>query len=107
MIFAKHSLMLLLMLAFASCKGISFDPDFYVADSLSQSIVSERGDIIKTSDIRFDQYACMNIEKVKELKKLLMSKNIGPANRSRVFREYTQLVDRISQVQLKQILEDI
>lgn len=57
---------------FSGCRsGVKFNPDFYIPDHVSQTITSERGDSIPTNDPRFDNYACMNEEKIKELYRLL------------------------------------
>lgn len=91
MSFARFSILLVFLLAIAGCKGVYFNPDFFVADHTSGGIVSERGEVILSSDERFDEFACMHIEKVKELKRLLMSKNIGGKNRALVLQQYTKL----------------
>lgn len=97
--FVKASLLAFIMIALISCKkGITFDPDFYVGHSEIQAIKSERGDIIFTSDTRFNDFACMHIEKIKELKKILMRQKLRNSDRVRVNKEYSQLMDRITQL---------
>lgn len=60
------------MLLNGCSKGILFDPDFHVADHTIPGIVSENNEVIPASDIRFDDFACMSKEKIKELKQILM-----------------------------------
>jgi hypothetical protein len=92
---AMMKILLLLPLFFLSCRGgVSFNPDFYVGDHTSQTIVSERGEGIPTADPRFDEYACMHKEKIKELKALLIRLKVPP---SKVQKEYRKLVDRMTQ----------
>jgi hypothetical protein len=62
------------MLAFANCvsTGVKFDPNYHVGDSANGQIVPrEPFPIISCYDERFDEYACMHKDKVKELKELL------------------------------------
>lgn len=97
-----HTIFLLIWVAIlvgiaVGCRtGIRFDPDFYVGDMESGGIVSERGDIVLSSDPAFNEYACLHREKVKELKRILMGKRIGANNRYKISQEYSQLVSRMS-----------
>lgn len=84
-----------LILDFGCSKGQLFDPDFRVADHTLPGIVSENGEVIPANDIRFDNFACMSKEKIKELKQILM-RTKSPAYRSRVVQEYLHLTERMS-----------
>lgn len=64
------------MIAIMSCNKRSiqeiekFDPDFYIGDYVNSSIVN--GDkVIACNDIKFNMYACMHVDKVKELNRIL------------------------------------
>ena len=55
----------------SSCQGISWDPDFYVPDSTTGSIVNERGHEVQCFSEEIEAYACLSEQKIKELKEIL------------------------------------
>ena len=59
------------LLLLGGCNSIKFSPDFYVHDSATQTIISERGDVVSCNDPAFDRFASMHEEKIKELAALL------------------------------------
>ncbi len=86
------------ILFFSGCKSgsrVNFNPDFYVGDSHTSSIISERGDIIKCDDPRFEDFASMHMEKIKELKTLLIRARLPFSEKSRIQREYYLLENMI------------
>ena len=100
---SRQVFLTILLTLLTSCRqGIIFDPDFHVADHSLQGIVSERGEIIKCDDPRFDEYAAMHREKIKELKRILMSHKIGGTNRAKVVKEYAHLTERMNQALTKE-----
>lgn len=78
------------MLLNGCSKGILFDPDFHVADHTIPGIVSENNEVIPANDIRFDDFACMSKEKIKELKQILM-KSKSSNVRAHAIKEYQKL----------------
>ena len=72
----KHILVILVMLIAFSCtkKSIQdiekFDPDFHISDYEKGSITNGTEEI-SCREVKFNDYACMNIEKIKELNKIL------------------------------------
>ena len=76
---------------------VHFDPDFYVGDHVSQSIISERGDMISCSDPRFNDYAALHIEKIKELKTLLIRLKIPTQGKHRIINLYQDLENYIKE----------
>jgi len=95
MSFVSNIVLIIIILSLIGCKGVSFNPDFHVGDHLTQTIASERGDIIPTDSPRFDEFACMHIDKIKELKRLLLSRNIGRENKKKVTDGYKQLTTQL------------
>ena len=90
MFFVRNSIILLLCL---SCRRhLTFNPDFHVGDSTTASIISERGESIACNDPRFNDYAAMHIEKIKELRKLLMKVDVGRSNKKKINAHYTRLL---------------
>lgn len=74
--------------------GISFSPDFHIHSSEIQAIISERNDIIYCNEEKFEEYASMHKEKIKELAEIL--------RRARLPKEYEQTRRKILQ-ELKSI----
>jgi len=66
-------LCLLFSLLFTSCvnPGISWSPDFYMADPEHNGIVNERGIFVDASSDQFAGYACLSQAKIKELAEIL------------------------------------
>lgn len=100
MSFGKNKFLLLFILL-AGCRTgrVSFNPDFYVGDHATGSIVSERGDTVSADDPAFDEFACMHKTKIKELSTLLIRLKIprGASLKSKVAKEYQNLVERMPQ----------
>ena len=59
-----------------SCQGIKWDPDFYVPDSSTGSIVNERGHEVQCFSEEIEAYACLSEQKIKELKEILRKARI-------------------------------
>jgi hypothetical protein len=57
----------------SSCntKQINWNPDFYIHDSKSQAIISEKNHIVYCEEVGFDEYASLSKEKIKELAEIL------------------------------------
>lgn len=51
---------------------IKFNPDIHIGNHHLRSIVSERGDNIRSHSPDFSKYGCMHVDKWKELKALLI-----------------------------------
>ncbi len=79
---------LLFCLISACRKPVYFNPDFYVADFRVGGIVSERGETILSNEPAFNEYACMHINKVKELRRLLYNVKLTPNQINNVNRQY-------------------
>ena len=59
--------------------GIKFEPLFHAGDSAhSQIVPKEPYPIVACNDPKFDEFFCMHIDKVKELKELLMRSKLSP-----------------------------
>ena len=67
----RKSFGIFLSLSLASCQGISFDPDPYVGDPMTSSIVNSEGKRVFCDSAIFGQYAAMHISKWKELREIL------------------------------------
>jgi len=70
----KNLTLIVAMVAYASCvmTGIEFDPNFHLGDSANGQIVPrEPFPIISCYDERFDEYACLHQDKIKELREIL------------------------------------
>lgn len=93
----KTGYVLLIILAMlAGCsKGILFDPDFHVGDHNVGGIVNDQGQVILATDVRFDGFACMSSDKIKELKQILMGSSSKKVRRV-TMQEYRQLMSRVS-----------
>lgn len=69
----KNLILVLFLLTLIACEEIKFDPVFHAGDSTNGQIVPrEPFPIISCFDPEFDQYACMHVEKIKELKEILI-----------------------------------
>lgn len=79
---------LLLYFCLACRKSVYFNPDFFVTDFRVGGIVSERGEVILSSEPAFNEYACMHINKVKELRRLLYSVKLTPNQIQKVNNQY-------------------
>lgn len=87
-------LLLLMSTTFSACKQggkIKFNPDFYVGDSKSQSIISEHGEAVFCEDQQFEQFACLHEDKIKELKSILITARIPYKNKARITAEIEDL----------------
>ena len=60
-----------LIIFLSSCRGVKFDPKFYVIDSVKEALVNEEGEEILCSESRAELFACMSEEKIMELKEIL------------------------------------
>ncbi len=60
-----------LIIFLSSCRGVQFDPDFYVVDSTKEALINEEGEEILCSEPRAELFACMSEEKIMELKEIL------------------------------------
>lgn len=90
-------LLIIASIVIGGCKKrITFNPDFYVNDSDARGIISERGELIACEDPRFNDYASMHIEKIKELKKILLNSDLKDEDERRVYRTYNGLLKRMS-----------
>lgn len=73
----RLSELIIVFLIASSCStGITFNPDWYVADHFSGAIVSERGEYVYSYDEKYDEYACMHKSKIEELRILLLKARI-------------------------------
>ena len=99
----KILLLFCLMILFTCCsKGIKFDPDFRVGNHLIPGIVAEEGTVIPAGDLRFDNFACMSKEKIKELEQVLMSHKVSGLTRSLITKEYRNLNSRFNEANSRQ-----
>jgi hypothetical protein len=65
---------LLPLLISAKCdRAIKFDPDWHVGDSLQESIVNERNEVVMCFEPAFNDFSCMHKNKVCELVKILQN----------------------------------
>ena len=66
---------LFLLINLASCgKGAKFDPYFYVGDHQTGAIVNRDGKRVESFDPKFDEFACLHKDKIKELKEILIKR---------------------------------
>lgn len=61
-----------LLLISCGSQRITFNPDFFMPDYRTRSIVNEMGFRVYADEERFNQFACMSHQKVIELMQLLM-----------------------------------
>lgn len=87
---------LLLLLFFTSCKGIIFNPDFYVFDRVNKSLVNESGDVLLWESERVDTFACMSEAKIEELKTLLMKQKFNIRDKKFIAQKFSDLKIRTS-----------
>jgi len=93
----KFLLVSLTIFFVSSCNSIKFSPDFYKNSSREQAIVSERGDRIYCDDIRFDDFASMHKEKIKELARILKKAKLPPGEQKQLEKEVNQLLFRMKE----------
>lgn len=93
--FSVHNLLLAILLLgyISSCgsRGIKWDPDFYVGDSLSGGIVNEDNDFVSAYDERFNRFSCLSEAKVKELAEILTTKKAPKALKRETKRSLNQI----------------
>jgi hypothetical protein len=80
---------------FSSCaelEKIKYDPKFYAANSKHQHIANRDGHKIKASSSRFDEFACLHKNKIKELVAILKA--------ARIPKKYRKILDQeLSKIQ--------
>ena len=70
-----------------SSRGIKWNPDLHKADSNSQSLVNERSEQVFCYEEKFDEFACLHKDKIKELADIL--------TRARLPKDDKVIIDRI------------
>lgn len=76
--------MILTTLSVSSCYRPNFDPDFYVGDYESEQIINEDGKIISCNEPELNEFGCMHVDKIKELRRLLDRCQIGSNNKRKI-----------------------
>ena len=72
----RNALISLILFLGSSCQGIKWDPDFYVPDSASSSIINEKGHQVYCDKKEIEAFACLSEQKIKELKEILKKARI-------------------------------
>lgn len=62
----------------SSCgtRGITWDPNFYKTNSVKEAIIDRNNIHVYCNEPKFDDYACLSKEKIKELKEILIKARI-------------------------------
>ena len=61
-----------MLLISASCdRAIDFNGNWYIGDHTTQDLMDKEGHIIRCDDPRFDKYACLHEDDIKELRRIL------------------------------------
>ncbi len=77
--------LLLVLLSGASCeRGIVWDPDFYVGDYARGGITNERDETTYCYEEKFNHFACLSEDKVKELREILAKARMPKAERQKL-----------------------
>jgi hypothetical protein len=80
-------ILLVFMMGASSCTtGITFNPDWHVGDSHQMAIVPEEGPVVMCEAERFNNFACMHREKVKELKIILQNARIPKKDKEKILK---------------------
>lgn len=82
---------LLLISITASCRGIRWNPDFYVGDYEVQGIRSERGELVYSNEIRFNEFGCLHKTKIKELSEILRRARMPRKTKQLLFMELKKI----------------
>lgn len=91
--FVNNAILLLLL---AGCyTGITFNPDFHIGDYERGGITGEDGVTIYADDPQFNQWACLHVTKVEELKTILQKAKI-PKRKRHLFLKQLELIKRQS-----------
>lgn len=72
-----------------SCQGIKFDPDPYVGDPSSMSIVNSEGIRVSCDDAKFSEFAAMHMSKWKELRAILRRARLPRSTQAKVMKSFT------------------
>jgi len=87
--FLKSSLILFFLVA---CQGIKFDPNPYVSDYKNRGIVNRDGDFVSCAEPRFNDYACLSVEKLKELAEILKRARLPRKEKNQKLKELDELI---------------
>lgn len=77
----------LLIFAIGCTTGIKFNPDWHVGDYEQMRIVPEKGEPILCEDPRFNNYACMHVDKIKELKEILLKARMPKSTKRMIIKK--------------------
>jgi len=93
------SLMIFLCGASSCTTGISWNPNFYKASSVAQSIKDKNENEVMCYDIKFDQFACLHQDKIKELAEILERARIPKEDKDNILKLLHSTLEGLKQEQ--------
>lgn len=78
-----------------STSGIDWDPEFHKASSVRESITNRHNVEIKCSEPRFDEFACLSRDKIKELAEILKRARMPKGDKDKALSVLNSALERL------------